>query len=252
MCLNARDAMPFGGTLSISAENVFIDQYYARLHRDAKVGSYVVISIMDNGTGMPPEVLERIFEPFFTTKKPGIGTGLGLSTARSIVKSHGGFINVYSEVGKGSTFKIYLPVNEVKSEHQEGIPIYSLPQGNGQTVLIIDDEELIRITTSAALENNGYKALGASDGAEALGVYMEHKDEIKVVLVDMAMPIMDGEATIRALKKISPEAKIIGMSGFAENGKYRAMYNIANAFITKPFTADTLLKTIAKVVANGV
>jgi hypothetical protein len=250
LCINARDAMPFGGALTITAEEVFLDQYYAKLHREAKTGSYVVISVEDNGVGMPPEVMERLFEPFFTTKKGGEGTGLGLSTARSIVKSHSGFINVYSEVGKGATFKIYLPTADLKGEQKEGIQDASLPKGNGETILIVDDEELIRITTTAALENNGYKALGASDGAEALGVYIENKNEIKVILLDMAMPIMDGEATIRALRKIDPTVKIIGMSGLAENGKYKTMWNIANSFLTKPFTAAKLLKTLARVVAE--
>jgi hypothetical protein len=250
MCINARDAMPFGGSLSIKAENAFLDQYYSKMHPEAKVGPYVVISIIDNGTGMPPDVLDRLFEPFFTTKKTGEGTGLGLSTARSIIKSHDGFISVYSEVGKGTTFKVYLPVTEIKSGTTTAIQFNNLPKGRGQTILIVDDEELIRITATAALENNGYRALEANDGAEALGVYAAHKDEIKAILLDMAMPIMDGEAAIRALRKIDPEAKIIGMSGFSEDGKYKAIHDVANAFIMKPFTAKKLLETIAKVLPN--
>ena len=248
MSINARDAMPFGGTLSITAENAFIDHFYAKMHPDAKVGSYAMISVIDSGVGMTPEMLDRLFEPFFTTKKPGEGTGLGLSTAGSIVKSHGGFITVYSEVGKGTAFKIYLPIWEVKSSVQKEPVIDESLRGNGQTILVVDDEELIRITTLAALGNNGYKALGAADGADALALYMRNVDCIKVVLLDMSMPVMDGVATTRALGRISPDIKIIGMSGLAENGKYKSMYNATKAFITKPFTAEQLLKTIAKVV----
>ena len=250
MCINARDAMPSGGTLTITAENVLVDHYYAKLNSEAKEGSYVVISVTDNGVGMPPEVKERLFEPFFTTKKPGEGTGLGLPTARSIVKSHGGFITVYSEEGKGTTFKTYLPTTDTEGGKQEKSEVERFPAGKNQTILIVDDEEPIRIAAKAALENGGYRALEASDGAEALGMYIEHKGSIEVVLLDTAMPIMDGEATIRALKKVNPEVKIIGMSGLAENGRYKAMYNATRAFITKPFTAEKLLSVLAKVLAN--
>jgi len=250
MSINAKDAMPFGGTLSITAESAFVDQDIARLHPDAKIGSYVMISVVDDGTGMPPEVLDRLFEPFFTTKKPGEGTGLGLSTARSIVKNHGGFITVYSEVGKGAQFKIYLPVESTKADTQESYQDAELLLGNGQTILVVDDEELLRTTVLAALEVNGYKGLGASDGAEALGIYMEHKDEIKVVLIDMVMPVLDGEATIRALRKISPKVKLIGMSGLAENPRFRTTQNVVNAFMTKPFTAAELLRSVARVMSS--
>ena len=250
MCINARDAMPFGGTLSIASGNAIIDKYYADQHPEAKAGSYVLLSVTDNGVGMPPEVMERLFEPFFTTKKPGEGTGLGLSTARSIVRSHGGFINVYSEVGEGTTFKIYLPTGDAKIDPQEKYKAQALLQGSGQTILLVDDEESIRIATSAVLKNNGYKVLEAGDGAEALAVYIKHNGDISAVLVDMAMPIMDGEATIRALKKLDPKLRIIGMSGLAENGRYSAMYNVTNDFMTKPFTAEKLLGALAKVMSK--
>ena len=251
MCINARDAMPFGGTLNITAETASVNQYYAKLHPDAKIGSYVVISVTDDGVGMSSEVLDHIFEPFFTTKKPGEGTGLGLSTARSIVKNHGGFITVGSEEGKGATFRIYLPTQEAKGEQQEIAKASGPYKGNGQLILVVDDEAPIRAIISAALENGCYTALEASDGAEALTVYMEHRDSIKAVLLDMAMPIMDGEATIRALRKINPGLKIIGMSGLADNGKYTAMHKVTNAFITKPFTTETMLETLAMVVLGN-
>ncbi len=249
MCLNARDAMPSGGSLTITAENVFIDECYARTHIEAKAGPYVSIAVTDTGFGIPPEVKERLFEPFFTTKKLGEGTGLGLSTSRSIVKSHGGFINVYSEPGKGATFKIYLPpADSQRKESEDRSPDF--PKGSGQTILVVDDEELIRITATMALENNGYRTLSANDGAEAVAVYTSNRNKIAAVLLDVAMPIMGGEATIRALKKIDPGIRIIVMSGLADNGKYKPMMNQANAFITKPFTADKLLKVVGGILSN--
>ena len=245
LCINARDAMPYGGRLNIIAKNETVDEHFAAHHPEAKAGQYASIEIADSGIGMRPEVMERLFEPFFTTKKQGEGTGLGLSTARSIVKSHGGFINVYSEVGKGSSFKLYLPAAKPGSDQQPEGQAASLIRGSGQTVLVVDDEELIRMTAIAALQSNGYRALGASDGAEALSVYVQNDAAIKIVLLDMSMPLMDGEATMRALRKISPGLKIIGMSGLMDSGKYETTLDMANAFISKPFTAEKLLRMIA-------
>jgi len=251
LCLNARDAMPEGGDLQIAAEGAYLDENYARMHIDAKVGKYASISVSDNGVGISPEVKERLFEPFFTTKKTGEGTGLGLSTALSIVKSHGGFINVYSEVGKGSTFKIYLPSAGSKNEAEpDAAKAGDLLRGNGELILVVDDEQLIRSTTATALETNGYHAVTASDGAEALGTYMEHRDSVKAVILDVLMPIMDGQTTMRALKKINPAIKVIAMSGLAEDGKYRNMVENANAFIPKPFTAERLLRALSDVLSK--
>jgi len=243
LCINARDAMPYGGKLNITAENVSIDEHYP--HAEAKAGHYVSIEIKDNGAGIPPKVMDRLFEPFFTTKKQGEGTGLGLSTTRSIVKSHGGFINVYSETGMGSSFKVFLPIAWSGSARQQEEQTSDLLPGDGQTILIVDDEELIRTTTATILEKSGYKTLVAGDGAEALGAYMKNYAAIKIVLLDMAMPIMDGEVTTRALKRINPDTKIIGMSGMVESGKYKTALDMVNASISKPFTADRLLRLIA-------
>jgi CheY-like chemotaxis protein len=245
LCINARDAMPYGGTLTITGKDAFLDECFAKSYIDAKVGHYVCITVADNGTGMSKEVKEKLFEPFFTTKKLGEGTGLGLFTARSIIKSLGGFMTVHSELGEGTTFRIYLPRGEQENNTQEKTEVVGFPQGSGQAVLVVDDEELIRIMAAAALENNGYKTLVAGDGVEALAVYSRNKDTVKLVLLDMSMPLMDGEATMRALKKINPGIKIIGMSGLVEDGKYKNTLNMANAFISKPFTAERLLKIIA-------
>lgn len=243
LCVNARDAMPNGGTLKISAENFLVDENYARMHIDAKVGAYVVITVHDTGIGIRPEISDRIFEPFFTTKELGKGTGLGLSTVLGIVKSHGGFINVYSEEGRGSQFKVYLPAQDATEiiEEQE----IGLPQGNSELILVVDDEPAIRDITKTSLESHNYRAITACDGIEAIALYVEHRDEICLVLTDMVMPTMDGFTTIRTLQKINPDVKIIAVSGLAASDKVNAAYDMGiKAFLSKPFTANQLLQTI--------
>ncbi|MFZ3169105.1 MAG: PAS domain S-box protein, partial [Candidatus Methanoperedens sp.] len=199
--VNARDAMPYGGVLSITTSNFFVDKNYVQMHTDAKVGSYVVVTVSDTGTGIPPKILDRIFEPFFTTKEVGKGTGLGLSTALAIVKSHGGFINVYSEVRKGTAFRIYLPA--IRTEiHEVAEQQLELLAGEGEWILVAEDEESIRDITFSTLELSGYKVLMANDGAEAVALYAQNIDKIKVILMDMMMPIMDGQTSIQAIRKI--------------------------------------------------
>jgi PAS domain S-box-containing protein len=247
LCVNARDAMPDGGVLEITASNFFIDKNYERMHAEAKVGSYIVISVSDTGTGIPHKILDRIFEPFFTTKEFGKGTGLGLSTALAIVKSHGGFINVYSEVGKGTNFKVYLPA--VKAEVQKEEEQLKLSIGHGELILVAEDEGSVREITSSTLETYGYKVLTADDGAAAVALYAQNKDKIKVVLMDMMMPVMDGHASIKAIRRINPEIKIIAASGLAEKDKLKNVAEYTNAFLPKPYTAERLLKTIHDVLS---
>jgi PAS domain S-box-containing protein len=246
LCVNARDAMPEGGTLKISAGNLSIDEHYARLNIDAKVGAYIVVTVSDTGTGIPPEILDRIFEPFFTTKELGRGTGLGLSTVIGIIKSHGGFVDVYSEMGQGTQFKVYLPaLEETAMEEIEGP---ELTTGNGELILVVDDEAGIRKITQTSLESYGYKALTASDGIEAIAQYAQHRNEISVVLVDMMMPSMDGPTTIRMLQKINPQIDIIGVSGLVSSDKVSvAMKAGVKMFLSKPYTAKDLLKTLGEV-----
>jgi PAS domain S-box-containing protein len=249
MCVNARDVMPEGGILSISAENIFIDENYARMNIDAKVGQYVVITISDTGTGISPEILDRIFEPFFTTKQPGKGTGLGLSTSLAIVKSHGGFITVYSEVGKGTAFKVYLPVVKT-TEVQKVDEQLELFTGYGELILVVDDEAMVREITSSILEKNGYRVLTANDGKEAIKVYKQNREKIKAILMDMMMPVMDGQACIRALRKINPDIKIIAVSGLSEKEKLaKVAVTHVKAFLPKPYVAKKLLKTIHEVIS---
>jgi len=250
LCINARDAMPEGGSLTIGGENIYIDENYARMQLEAKPGQYVVISVADTGVGIPADVLGRIFEPFFTTKELGKGTGLGLPSIRAIVKGHDGFINVYSEVGKGTEFRIYIPAAttpEAKSV-EGGQP--AVPVGHGELILVVDDELPILEVARKTLEENGYKVLIASDGAEGLAQYAEHKKEVDAVLIDMIMPYLDGAATIRALRKLNPDVKIIASSGLAANDKLFEDADVGvRTFLSKPYSAEKLLRALSEILA---
>ncbi|MEI2580241.1 PAS domain S-box protein [Scytonema sp. PRP1] len=250
LCVNARDAMPNGGTLTLGAENVFVDENYARMNLDAKVGSFVVITVSDTGCGIPLEIQERVFEPFFTTKEKSKGTGLGLSTVLGIVKNHGGFVNVYSELGKGSQFKVYLPASDTHVTQEASDTKIKMPRGNGELILIVDDEAYIRETTKTSLLNYNYKILTASDAIEAFSLYTLHKDEISVVLMDIQMPLMDGLNAIRILQKINPSVKIIAISGLSSNQKLLEASGIGvKAFVSKPYMIQELLNTIKRVLS---
>ena len=246
LCVNARDAMPNGGSLRIIAENMILDEQYVKMNSEAKTGPHVLIRISDTGAGIPQRVIERIFDPFFTTKEVGKGTGLGLSTARTIIKNHGGFIRIYSEVGKGTSFNVFLPAmpspKTVQSEREKT----AVPIGHGELVLIVDDEASVREIMNEALRAFGYETLQAADGAEAVVAYTTHKEQVDVVLTDMAMPIMDGTATIRALKKMNPAMKIIVSSGLPEHANNPEVLRCA-AFMHKPFTTQQLLETLQRV-----
>ncbi|NJM69194.1 MAG: response regulator [Scytonema sp. RU_4_4] len=249
LVVNARDAMPDGGTLKISAENVFIDEHYARMNIEASVGPYIRITVADTGIGMSPEVVDRIFEPFFTTKEFGKGTGLGLSTVRGIITTHGGFVNVSSNIGRGTEFQVFLPAVEATAtplaENLE------LPKGNGELVLVVDDEAPILETIKISLETYNYKVLTASDGIEAIALYAQYKDEISVVLVDMMMPSMDGALTIRALQKMNPHVLIIGVSGLVAGDKLMEAARV-KAFLSKPYTTKELLQTLHSILFRDV
>ena len=247
LCVNARDAMPEGGSIWIRAQNSFVDENYARMHLEARAGRYIVITVSDTGPGMTPEVQSRIFEPFFTTKEMTKGTGLGLSTALTIVKSHGGFINVYSELHKGSQFTLYLPALDAPGLAQHEKPQTDLPTGNGELILVVDDEESIREITRGTLETFGYNVLTASDGTEALAIYADRKNDIAIVLTDMVMPFMDGPATIRALQRMNPAVRIIAASGLGTGQRAgEGPLEGVSIFLNKPYTAEKLLKTLAQ------
>lgn len=244
LVVNARDAMPNGGTLTISAKNLFVDEHYARMNLDASVGFYISITVKDTGIGMSTEIADRIFEPFFTTKEIGKGTGLGLSTVRGIVKSHGGFIDVFSKVSEGTEFRIFLPAVEAAVSPQVEHP--KLSKGNAEWILVVDDETAILETTKISLEAYNYHVLTANDGIEAISLCAQYKHKIAVAIVDMMMPSMDGITTIQTLQKIDPQIKIIAISGFVANDKLREASDIKN-FIAKPYTIQELLKTLQTV-----
>jgi CheY-like chemotaxis protein len=209
-----------------------------------------VITVSDTGTGIPPELLDRIFEPFFTTKELGKGTGIGLSTVNGIIKNHGGFINVYSQVGRGTQFKVYLPaVQGTETQQAEDL---ELPLGHGELILVVDDEVAIREITKTLLETYNYNVVTASDGLDAIALYAQHKDEISVVLMDMMMPSMDGSRSIHVLKKLNPLVKIIAVSGLTSSDKVTvAMDSGVKAFLSKPYTAQQLLKTLDSLLSVG-
>jgi two-component system, cell cycle sensor histidine kinase and response regulator CckA len=243
LCVNARDALPNGGELSITARNFQIDESYARMHLEAQVGAYIAIAIADTGTGIAPEILDRIFDPFFTTKEIGKGTGLGLSTAIGIVKSHHGFINVDSEVGKGTQFQVYLPATATSPVTP--VTKATLPSGQGELILVVDDEVAIQEITKATLETYGYRVMTASDGIEAIALYAEHKQEIAFVLLDMMMPLLDSATIIRTLSQLDPQVQIIAMSGLATNETVKKTIDGGvRAFLAKPFTASELLQLL--------
>ncbi|MDB6117956.1 MAG: sensory box protein [Verrucomicrobiaceae bacterium] len=248
LCVNARDAMPMGGELMVSARHIEVDDHYAAMNPGAAPRLYVLIKVLDSGTGMPREVIDKIFDPFFTTKDLGKGTGLGLSTVLAIVKSHGGFLNVYSEPGKGTTFSIYLPANLEAGGHGEAVPEGRCPRGNDELVLIVDDEAAVRTIAQQTLENYGYRVLVAADGAEAISLYSRHHDEIAAVLTDMMMPVMDGPATIQVIQQLNPKVKIIAASGLAsEGGAARATAMGVKHVLLKPYTAQAILTILQEV-----
>ncbi len=253
LAINARDAMPGGGQLTIAFQNHAVEPMYAGLNPDARPGPHILIQVTDTGTGIPPEIIGRIFDPFFSTKPPGQGTGLGLATTFGIVKSHGGFINVYSEPGKGSTFKIYLPaqISTGQTEYRS-VSQGDLPRGHNELVLLVDDEEAICSTVKKILERHGYRVITAAHGAEAISLYAAQGSEIAVVITDMHMPIMDGPATIVALLSMNPRVRIIGSSGLAANGGVaKAASSGVRHFVPKPYTAEKMLRTLREVLDHS-
>jgi len=249
LCVNARDAMPDGGKLTINLENRMLDATFLAVSTKANPGPYVIIEVADTGSGIPKEIQDKIFDPFFTTKDLGSGTGLGLSTTLSILESHGGFITVYSEENRGSLFKVFLPASTQTLVTQKiSIDPKVLPRGNGEWLLLIDDEEAIRRVGKNTLESFGYNVLVASNGAEALSVFDQNKNTIDVVITDMSMPVMDGYSLIQALKESMPKVRIIATSGLTlEEKTAKLLASDLKHFISKPYSAETLLMTLKNV-----
>ena len=252
LSINARDAMPEGGMLSIEASRVNIDDNYARMSPDAVPGEHIVIAVSDTGFGMPPDVKKQIFDPFFTTKDIGRGTGLGLSTVLTIVKSHGGFINVYSEPGKGSRFSIYFPVADSAAIEESSTTAFDELTGKGELVIVVDDEEYIRDVTKATLEKFGYRVLTAADGTEGLALFAQHGAETAAVIADVAMPYMDGPSMVRAMRKMDPNLKMIMMSGLMNENQRSEIETLGiTSVLSKPFTAENLLEELKKILCSS-
>jgi len=247
LCVNARDAMPNGGTLKLSASNVMLDDHYVSLNPEARPGRYVLIQVEDTGSGIVPSVLDRIFEPFFTTKEMGKGTGLGLSTTLGIVKSHGGFIRVYSGADMGTKFCVYLPSQSMAEPDPVSPKPVELPRGQGELILVVDDDAAVRQITQHTLEAFGYQVLLAEDGTEAVSLFASRMQDIALVLTDMMMPVMDGPMTIQALMRMQPNVRIIAASGLSANGMVaKAAKAGVRHFLPKPYTAEVMLHTLQK------
>ncbi len=248
LCVNARDAMPKGGTLSLTAANTHLDETCAAISPDAKPGPHVFLTVTDNGDGMTPEVCARIFEPFFTTKALEHGTGLGLSTVQGIVKNHGGFITVQSTPGRGTEFKVYLPAQESAAGAAAEAEPVTPPMGNGELILVVDDEAAVRNIATQTLEMFGYQVVAATDGAQAVAVAAQHLGDLQLIVMDIAMPIMDGPTAIRAIRTIVPRMKFIVVSGMDSPAKTITPEELgAEAFLRKPYSADDLLHTVHQV-----
>ena len=249
LCVNSSDAMPHGGTLTLSARNEVLDAVRAEaLHPDARPGAFVVLAVRDTGTGIAPEIIDRIFDPFFTTKEIGKGTGLGLSTTLGIAKSGGGFVTVQSESGKGALFEVYLPALEPVAP----APALGRPAGeaaHGELILLVDDEASIREVGRAILEANGYRVVTAANGVEGMTLYAEHRGEVRAVLTDMAMPIMDGPALVRALTQQDPQVRIVVASGYTGTEAPESLPGV-QAVLAKPYSVESLLRTVREVLAQ--
>lgn len=252
LCVNARDAMPQGGVLTLSAENVDLDEYLISTIPQAKAATYVLIMVADTGMGISQENLPKIFDPFFSTKGPHSGTGLGLSSVMGIIKSHGGFVQVHSQPGQGTQFKVYLPADTSITQEFPKEDAEKLPDANGETILVVDDEPHVLDVLRKILERQGYQVLVATDGTEAVTLYARHGANIKAVITDMLMPIMDGAATIRALLKMNPTVKIIAASGMVPQPGLGDISTLGvKTFLRKPFTNETLLQVVRDVLAQS-
>jgi PAS domain S-box-containing protein len=245
LSVNARDAMPKGGSLTIGAENFDVDEHYAAMTPGAKPGPHVMFRVTDTGTGMSRATIDKIFDPFFTTKEIGKGTGLGLSTALGIVKSHGGFISIDSAIGTGTTFKIFLPAKVSEESNQKSEVLPELLEGNSEVVLVIDDEPKVVQMTKMILEKRSYRVLTAEDGPNALAVIAKQTEPTKVVLTDMSMPFMDSIVLIRAIKKMRPAMMFIASTGQGEEARMGELESLGvRNFLTKPYDTETLLTTV--------
>ena len=253
IALNGRDAMPDGGKLHFETDVVNLDAEYCRWHMGSTPGVYVVIAITDTGQGIPREILDRIFEPFFTTKEPGKGTGLGLAMIYGIIKNHGGSIRVYSEVGHGTTFRVYLPLAAAAvatPQHPTDTKLLDPIIGQGR-ILLVDDDPIVRQASTGLLQLLGYEVVICEDGQLAVDYYREHGREIDLVLLDLVMPRLGGLETFRALKAIDPSVKVVLSTGYGHNEAVQTLLNEGVVgFVPKPYHARTLSEMLAKILGR--
>jgi signal transduction histidine kinase/ActR/RegA family two-component response regulator len=245
LCVNARDAMPQGGRLSIKAQNIVLSAEQVKQQPAASSGRYVLLTVGDTGSGIPDEILARIFEPFFTTKTPEKGTGLGLSTVAEIIKKHKGFIEVESQLGKGTTFKIFLPAEQLKPTEEARPTPSQLPFGKGELILVVDDEEMILELAKTTLENYDYSVVTACNGLEAIGCFEARKEEIKLVLTDTDMPVSDGLQVLQAIQRIKPQIPIIVASGAQRDTQWFSRIETTRlTVLPKPYGVEQLLVAV--------
>ena len=250
LAVNARDAMPRGGRLTIETANVFLDEDYAQRHVSVKPGSYVMLAVSDNGCGMDQETQSHLFEPFFTTKEKGKGTGLGLSTVYGIVKQSGGNIWAYSELGRGTTFKIYLPmVTQAVKEKYERTERRRISARGTETILLVEDEKAVRMMIRKTLESKGYTVLEAQHGQEALDICEHYSGPIHLMVTDVVMPEMTGMELVKRIKQLYPEMKVLYMSGYNSDRVTIDCENLGKGieFIQKPFTVYKLARKVREV-----
>jgi CheY-like chemotaxis protein len=248
LAVNARDAMPQGGKLTIETANVELDESYTRTHATAKPGSYVMLAVSDTGCGMTPEVMHRAFEPFFTTKDPGKGTGLGLATVYGIVQQSGGHIGLYSELGRGTILKVYLPRTEAEAPSVESWQETRVLPAGSETVLLVEDDDSVRALSRSVLEMSGYTVLEASGGREALSVCEQHSGPIQIVVTDVVMPEMGGRILAQQVSALRPGIKVLYVSGYTDDTVIRhGVLEAGAAFLQKPFTPVALANKVRDV-----
>ncbi len=245
LALNARDAMPNGGELCFSAQNMVLDEQYAAMNIKAKPVPHILVRVQDTGTGIPLEIRDKIFDPFFTTKEIGKGTGLGLSSAAGIIKTHGGFIEVDTEPGRGTAFTVYLPATPGSRQVPGIIDPVPSPSGSGEAILVVDDEVSVREATRKMLERHGYRVHTAGEGSQALALFSSRLGEINLVITDVDMPVMDGLALVRVLRKMAPQLQIIASTGLSTDQRMEALNQLGIEHpLFKPYTAAELLQAV--------
>jgi CheY-like chemotaxis protein len=248
LAINARDAMPMGGKLTVETANVELDDDYASHHPDVKPGSYVMLAVTDTGAGMSPETMRQIFEPFFTTKDEGMGTGLGLATVFGIVKQSGGDISVDSEPGRGTTFKVYLPRAQAEVDRIEPAAVSTEPSRGSETILLVEDEELVRNLVRKMLDQRGYTVLEARGVGHALELAHDHNGAIDLLLTDVVMPELSGRELAERLAVERPEMKVLYTSGYAGDAiTHHGVLEPGIAFLAKPLTATSLAQKVREV-----